>query len=167
MVSAFGIMVPIDFLSQQVLSLANAGIYSYLIGLFFSLSVMQAMIQTLYGRLSQDAWPFFVAWREPSLLLNTVLLPKTVGYVSPRSERVLAWSLMLVMIAAFLLLAALVIGSGCVSVASAVRARATIAIIIAVMSTAMATSTLVAFVCAIFLKLPYRLRVAPEPSHAA
>jgi hypothetical protein len=94
--SFMGIEASVSIVPQQIIALVTAIAYSMFATHFASLMLLSQMIGKILAREGHEAWHFFAARFDASNLWAALIMPRTIGYKSPKRHWVAAIGIMLV-----------------------------------------------------------------------
>lgn len=154
--SFFGIEASLNSLSQQVLAVFLSGVFGYYTTLFLSFIVLTQMIGRILALENKESWVFLGAPFDATGLWGALLVPKRIGYSSPK--RLLLSAGLVVMVPILTVMAhALVVGSALAfALVSAWRSPGWLGTACAIGAMFIYVSSMLGCLGALFWRVPFR-----------
>jgi hypothetical protein len=162
--SVFGIEASLSLIPQQIFAVVTAVAYSMFATSFASLMVLSQMTSKILQKEDQDGWQFFAGRFDASNLWATMIMPKTIGYKSPKRHLI---ATIAIIAASFLsvLAHALVVGTAAgIALISAIKTAPWYFVVFAGFSSAITAVSIVSLFALFGWRLPFRI-VAEDSEH--
>jgi hypothetical protein len=155
--SVFGIETSLSLIPQQIIAVVTAVAYSMFATSFASLMVLSQMISKTLQKEGDDHWQFFAGRFDASGLWATLIMPRTIGYKSPKRHIVAAFA---IIAASFLSVVAhaLVVGTAAgIALKSAITTAPWYFIVFAGFSVTITAVSILSLIAVLGWPLPFRI----------
>lgn len=151
-----GASLSLAILPQQLIALATAVAYGMYITHFGSFIILSQMVQMILLREGSESWHYFSARFDSSTLWAAPLMPKTIGYRSPRRHTVVSVILALIPLLSVSLHSITIVGAIGLSTYEAFQSSNWLLYFAGAMSAVVALASALGLVGLMFVKMPFR-----------
>jgi hypothetical protein len=156
-VSVLGIEAPVSIVPQQVIAVVMAVAYGMFASLFASLIILTQMISKILMKEGSEAWQFFSGRFDASGLWGVLILPRYIGYQSPKRHLALGLAILMVAVLSVSAHALVITVATVFALFSAWENGAWYLIAFAAAAAAICMTSIFSLVAMIGLRLPFRL----------
>ena len=156
-VAALGFEAPLGAMPQQVIAVMMAVAYSMFGTIFASFLILNMMIGRILQAEGWEAWHFFSARFDASSLWATILMPRAVGYASPRRQRAIAYTILSTSYLAVIIHALVVMSASTVALWTAIDKGVWWLVLFGGFATLIVGVTIISLALATFAPLPFRI----------
>ena len=153
----WGVEAPISLIPQQLIALMTAVAFGQYAVLFASLLMLGQMTERILRREGAESWQFFAARFDATILWVSPLIPKQVGYSSPKRHIAVALLIMTTMVASLIAHAATVCTSMVLAAWSAWKSGSVLLIVIGGGSTLISAASFITLVSLVLVRMPFRI----------
>ena len=154
--SLAGVEAPVSLIPQQLIALITAVAFGQYAVLFGSMLALGQMTERILRREGAETWQFFAARFDASTLWAAALLPKQIGYRSPKRHVAIALLIVLVIFASLLAHSLTVCASTAFALWSAWKSGSWILILVALAAVAISLVSFLSVLCLFVLRMPFR-----------
>ena len=161
-ISLWGMEAPISLIPQQLVGLITAVAYGQYAVLFGSMIVLGQMTQRILQREGAESWQFFAARFDSTLLWASPLIPKHIGYSSPKRHIAVAAMAVLVIFGSVLAHSITSCASTALAWWAAWKSGSAIMILIGSAAAIISVVSFLTMLCMVALRMPFRLSPRSE-----